>query len=213
MIRNYIDAYFERPDPVTQQFLHKATVITDLSQGRLDELLLKAICASGLRSLSPGNRDTTANLWMREVQGTLMASIGGQSITQLQTLMLFIRHRYETGVIRDVWMLLPTAARIAFTKRLNYEHPNMDPIQQESLRRIMWSIFNLDRILCGGLEDLVVCPPERIHIRLPSRNNIFERGLPSKAPYLAAHESDDLSEMDASSYAIRLSLIREKVLR
>jgi hypothetical protein len=49
---------------------------------------------------------------------------------------------------------------------------------------MMWSIWLLDRLFASGIDDLVTCATERMHVRLPCHDHTFERGLPSKAEFL-----------------------------
>lgn len=227
-IRTFLDAFFDGPtDASSLPFLHKATILSHWLDNTLDETLLLAITASGMH-LAPelmAESTTTAEKLMTRVHTTLLRNIGSQSTAQLQTLMLLIRYRFAVGAVTDVWVLLSIAARIAFTRRLNHENISIDPTEQEGLRRLVWSIFYLDKVLSGGVDDLVVCPQERMHIRLPSSDHAFQYGLPSQAGYLCdgqipsrsqgipGRQVDELAGgMDAVSYTIRLQALRERVL-
>ncbi|KAH8895356.1 hypothetical protein GQ53DRAFT_50145 [Thozetella sp. PMI_491] len=150
---------------------------------------------------------------MQEVQQILLSNVGRQSVLQLQTLMILVCYRFATDHIKDVWMLLAIAARIAFTRRLNHEQPSLDPTVQESLRRLMWLIFWLDKLFSGGVDDLVVCPTEQMHIRLPSNDYDFECGLSSISPYLTLLDGDNSSRASLLAFNIRLYHIRERILR
>ncbi|KAK8119891.1 uncharacterized protein PG998_004517 [Apiospora kogelbergensis] len=227
-IRTFLDAFFDGPtDASSLPFLHKATILSHWLDSTLDETLLLAITASGMH-LAPelmAESATTAEKLMARVHTTLLRNIGSQSTAQLQTLMLLVRYRFAVGAVTDVWVLLSIAARIAFTRRLNHENQSIDPTEQEGLRRLVWSIFYLDKVLSGGVDDLVVCPQERMHIRLPSSDHAFQYGLPSQAGYLCdgqipsrsqgipGRQVDELAGgMDAVSYTIRLQALRERVL-
>lgn len=149
-VRDHVHAYFDQGDFIDCMFLHRATVLAEWSQGTLEGNLLKAICAMGIR-LSRLEDTPTARAWMDEVQQSLMSRIGDTTLPNLQALMLVVHFRSTLEFTGDVWVLLSVAARVAFTKRLNYERPAGDAVRQESLRRLMWSIYRFDSIFSGGL--------------------------------------------------------------
>ncbi|CAI6088099.1 unnamed protein product [Clonostachys chloroleuca] len=121
---------------------------------------------SSRSTVSVLHKATILTDWTR---GTLDPTLLRIIVTTVQ----YWRHGYaggsaEAGDNIEVWNLLPIASRMIFTLGLNQEKENFSPVTQECRRRLVWSIFHLDRKFSGGLEDLAVCPPERIHIRLPS---------------------------------------------
>ncbi|KAH8200176.1 hypothetical protein TruAng_005688 [Truncatella angustata] len=97
--------------------------------------------------------------------------------------------------------------------RLNYEHHGIEPAKQESQRRLLWAIYQLDRMLSGGVEDLAVCPVERMHIRLPCDDHSFHRDIPSRAPRLNDYEHSDALSVGILAYHIRLNATRDRILR
>ncbi|KAG9499291.1 hypothetical protein J7337_010111 [Fusarium musae] len=137
--------------------IHSLTFKKEWSQGKLEKTLLKAICASALR-LAPTYRSESsqAHNWMKQVQHELVNHMGDMSVPKMQALMLVIKFLFSMRFTGDVWVLLSIASRVAFTKRLNYERPAIDPVRQECLRRLMWSIYVVDKIFSGGIEDLTV---------------------------------------------------------
>ncbi|KAF5702757.1 hypothetical protein FMUND_13312 [Fusarium mundagurra] len=212
-IRQYLDTYFDKSDIADCVFLHRATTIAEWSQGKLEKPLLKAICASALR-LAPAYHSETspAHNWMKQVQHELVNHMGDMSVPKLQALMLVIKFLFSMRFTGDVWVLLSIASRVAFTKRLNYERPAIDPVKQECLRRLMWSTYVVDKIFSGGIEDLTVCPTQRMHIRLPSSNHNFQLGSRSKAPFLRSKNESD-TDLNVLAYLMRLYDIRDRVLR
>ncbi|KAF5542086.1 hypothetical protein FNAPI_10070 [Fusarium napiforme] len=211
-IRHYLDTYFDKSDIADCLFLHRATTIAEWSQGKLEKTLLKAICASALR-LAPTYRSESspAHDWMKQVQHDLVNHMGDMSVPKLQALMLVIKFLFSMRFTGDVWVLLSIASRVAFTKRLNYERPAIDPVKQECLRRLMWSIYVVDKLFSGGIEDLTVCPTQRMHIRLPSSHHNFQLGSRSKAPFLRSKNESD-TDLNVLAYLMRLYDIRDRVL-
>ncbi|KAI1015989.1 hypothetical protein LB504_009242 [Fusarium proliferatum] len=213
IIRQYLDTYFDKSDIADCVFLHKASTIAEWSQGKLEKTLLKAICASALR-LAPTyhSESSPAHNWIKQVQHELVNQMGDMSVPKLQALMLVIKFLFSMRFTGDVWVLLSIASRVAFTKRLNYERPAIDPVKQECLRRLMWSIYSVDKIFSGGIEDLTVCPTQRMHIRLPCSHHNFQLGSRSKAPFLRSKNEND-TDLNVLAYLMRLYDIRDRVLR
>ncbi|KAF5549054.1 hypothetical protein FMEXI_4396 [Fusarium mexicanum] len=211
-IRQYLDIYFDKSDIADCVFLHRATTIAEWSQGKLEKTLLKAICASALR-LAPTyhTESSPAHNWIKQVQHELVNHMGDMSVPKLQALMLVIKFLFSMRFTGDVWVLLSIASRVAFTKRLNYERPAIDPVKQECLRRLMWSTYVVDKVFSGGIEDLTVCPTQRMHIRLPSSHHNFQLGSRSKAPFLRSNNDND-TDLNVLAYLMRLYDIRDRVL-
>ncbi|KAI1019063.1 hypothetical protein LB503_009193, partial [Fusarium chuoi] len=183
-IRQYLDTYFDKSDIADCVFLHRATTIAEWSQGKLEKTLLKAICASALRLAPTYHSETSpAHNWIKQVQQELVNHMGDMSVPKLQALMLVIKFLFSMRFTGDVWVLLSIASRVAFTKRLNYERPAIDPVKQECLRRLMWSIYVVDKIFSGGIEDLTWSqsisqqgPASSLDLELTS----FEESLPDE---------------------------------
>jgi hypothetical protein len=208
----YIQAYFDNTKSASCVFLHRPTLLSKWSQGALDPTLLKALCAAG-RRFQEGVDDDLVQSWMREAQSIILGHLNKFSVSRLQALVLVIQFHLQTGNTAEAWNLMSLAARFAFTLRLNYERPNLDSITQESHRRLFWAIYLLDRLFASGIEDLSLCPMERIYIRLPCDDRSFERGIVSRAEYHKHEEGAERSIMDPLSYLIRLYEYREKILR
>ncbi|RTE78290.1 hypothetical protein BHE90_007206 [Fusarium euwallaceae] len=209
-VRQYLDTYFDKANIADCVFLHRGTTIAEWSQGKLDKTLLKAICAAGLRH-TPAYHPM-AYSWMKQVQNELAGHLGDMSIPKLQALMLAVKFLSSLRFTGDVWVLISIAARVAFTKRLNYERPSMDPVKQECLRRLMWSIYATDKVFSGGIEDLTVCPTQRMHIRLPSSYHNFQLGLQSRSSFLRSKGETD-TDVNSLACLMRLYDIRDRVLR
>lgn len=227
-----IKAFFRSSadSPAVIQFLHRSSVLADWSQGRLDVTLAATLCALGRLSASeatpsfPGQRKSRedevgardARAWLGEAQKAVVERSRTATLVQLQTLILIMQHCVMSGDVMDAWSLVALGARLAFTLRLNYELPGWDhdPVAQETRRRMIWSIWLIDRLLAGGIEDLVVCPTERIHVRLPCDDYTFQRGVTSRAGRLTCPVSQvDDTGQDTLGYYLRLLESRHQILR
>lgn len=212
-IRGYIDAYFETTSRSSVAILHKPTMLADWNAARLDPVLLKAVVATGRYRAEPRDGQAMARLWMREIQSEVLSHLARNSVTQLQILVLLVRFRFVAADYAEAWNLLPLAARLAFTMRLNHEQESLrDSVAQETRRRLVWAIYQMDRSFCGGIDDLAVCPTGRMHIRLPCDEQSFQRGGQSRAGFLVDDGPQDGVGMDMYAFQLRLFLIRERVL-
>jgi hypothetical protein len=211
-VRGCIQAYFDHTKSASCVFLHRPTVLSKWSQGKLDPILLKALYAAG-RRFKEGVDDNAVQSLMRDARSAVLAHLNKFSVSRLQALVLVIQFHLQTGDTVEAWNLMSLAARFAFTLRLNYERPDLDPVTQESHRRLFWAIYLLDRLFSSGIEDLSLCPLERIHIRLPCDDRSFERGIASRAEYFKQDEAPERCIMDPLAYLIRLYECRENILR
>lgn len=152
---------------------------------------------------------------MQQLQGSLLLHLDIFNLPRLQAIVLLVELHLSVGNSTDGWTLLAVAARMAFTMKLNYERPELDAVLRETRRRLMWQIFILDRTLSGGLDDLSVCPVERLcELQLPCQDRMFERGIPSRTQTLIPEQDLESSrDMDILAYLIRLYHIRHKILR
>lgn len=164
--------------------------------------------------LTPGYdpESSPAQTWIKQVQNDLTNQLGDISVARLQSLMLVIEFLFSMQFTGDVWVLVSIASRIAFTKRLNYERPAIDAVKQECLRRLMWYIYRIDKVFSGGIEDLTVCPTQRMHIRLPSSQHNFQLGSRSKAPFLRSKDEGG-TDLNVLAFLMRFYDIRDRVLR
>ncbi|KAL4932195.1 Zn(II)2Cys6 transcription factor [Aspergillus undulatus] len=216
--RGYIDVYFNSANKTAPVFLHKPSILVQWRQGELDPNLLKCIVAFGLflSDTRPEAR-TTARAWIQEVQDDTFRRIGRQSVPHLRILVILLRFRFQAGNFSDAWTMLSIAARSVFTMRLNHEHipeeSELGYADQESNRRLVWAIYHLDRLFSGGLEELTVCPIERMRIRLPCDERSFELGIPSKAGFI--NDGCNLGDggIDVHAFKIRLLAIRDRILK
>ncbi|CAG9945191.1 unnamed protein product [Clonostachys rosea f. rosea IK726] len=213
-IRGYLDDYFEESSRSTVSVLHKATILTDWTRGILDPTLLKIIITT-VQYRRQGYAGGTAEVRqsMDHVQQDVLLEWSRYNLTLLQVLVLLAQLRFQAGDNIEVWNLLPIAARMIFTLGLNQEKEHSNAVIQECRRRLVWSIFHLDRKFSGGLEDLAVCSPERIHIRLPCDQHTFQRGAISRAAFLMDGVVEDGTGVDIYAFWLRLLVTRDRVLR
>lgn len=162
--------------------------------------------------MSPEEAYLTPLRWVDEIQTELVARIGDISVPKLHALVIVVTFHSTLKFTGDIWVLLSIAARVAFTKRLNYERSAVDSITQECLRRLMWSIYRLDKVFSGGIEDLTVCPINRLHMRLPNSHHNFQLGLRSSVQFLR-HMDEGSTDMNILAYLMRMYDLRDRIFR
>ncbi|KAI9148982.1 DNA mismatch repair protein msh-2 [Paramyrothecium foliicola] len=217
LVKKYMNAYFDSLEYKDWPILHRATTTIDWQQGVLDPNLTRIICASGIRALclhyNMERSLEVAHQWAQEAQAHVLQRFEHLRVSDLQVLILVIRLRFTVSPTQGIWVLLSLVARMVFTKGLNYEIPSDDPIRQECLRRLMWAVYDLDKIYCGGIEDLTLCPTHRMHIRLPNNDSGFQRGLRSRSQFLGETRDHGDAFMDTLAYRMKLLDIRDRILR
>ncbi|EXJ82269.1 hypothetical protein A1O3_06082 [Capronia epimyces CBS 606.96] len=218
VMRKIFDAFFEHIYPIPVfSFLHRASLLQLYQSGRADQGLLFAIIAlTVLLTDVDAETGVSASRYMDFAQGPVLQQLERPSVTKLQVLVLAIRFR---GLIRQramAFMLLPTATRMAYILRLNYENPERSAVARESNRRLMWSVFTLDGMMSGGLPDFRLCAPETLHIQLPCNEENFELGVDETTPDLETSQSAS-GQFPANTglvaLYIRISWMRSRILQ
>lgn len=222
MVQNYINTFFTLIYPTSfLGFFHQATFLREWHTKTIDLGLLKAVCAcSSHFSAEEGRNDEQCTIWIQEIETDALQNIGHFSIVRLQILLLLIFYHFRFRRSSKVWMFSAIAARLAYAKRLNHENDSLPQVIQESRRRLMWSIFIIDKFYSGGVPELTLCAPEDMHIRLPCNERSFDFGIASNAPHLAEKEQmstkslcNESEDMGVLAYYIRLLSIRHRILR
>ncbi|CAI7660908.1 unnamed protein product [Penicillium pancosmium] len=136
-------------------------------------------------------------------------------IENLQILLLLICWYSLDRKISNMWTSSAMAARIAYGMRLNYESTDPVPfISKEARRRIMWSIFMLDKFNSGGFAELTLCNASTMHLNLPCEERNFELDIPTTTATLTPTFSSGTLEsgIGLMGHMSRLVKIRHDVL-
>ncbi|RNJ55318.1 hypothetical protein D7B24_008748 [Verticillium nonalfalfae] len=168
-----VDAFFENIYPLpSYAFLHPETTKRRCRDAQVHRALASAVCA--IAALHMGRDRQLASRWIQGAEQSIWLHLGSPTIPRLQTLLLIIHFRMETGAFQRAFMLTATAARFATAMRLNYERPDLDPISREVRRRIVWSLKIMERYFSIGLPEFELCPIESIYLEFPSPEEQFE---------------------------------------
>lgn len=215
IVRLYIDAYFEHISPLFENgFLHREIFLRAWASGKVDPALLKAVCSASAEFVpSESTTSTRRENWRSQAEAYIWSNIGQPSMTVLQVLVLVISQNFALSRFPTLQPLLGIAAKMAFLLRLNHENAKLSNTGREIRRRVMWSIFILERKLAGGQSDLISCRQDMIHIQLPSNEKDFELGILTRTGTLVPEDVDEPSSMGTRAYFCRLSNIRHEVLQ
>ncbi|KAI4726612.1 hypothetical protein E4T49_05630 [Aureobasidium sp. EXF-10728] len=200
-------------------FLHQPTFLRQWHTHTVNVSLLKVVCGCALRVFSTTQEDSErAAQWIHEAELDALQNLGDLTVPRLQalTLLAFFEFTYHVHSTKAL-MLLGLAARLAFTKRLNYENATLSVVEQESRRRLMWSVFVLDKFCSGGVDELTLVPAEHMEIRLPTIERAFGFGQRTDTEVLRPRVEDGVpisnaKGMDEFAYTVRLlDLLRNKI--
>ena len=197
--------------------LHRPTTLSGWRKGTIDPTLLKVIASIGmLESTSDADSGSTlrqARHCIQEVQDDILRHVGRQTITQLSILVVLLRFRFDVGDFAEAWNLVSIASRLIFTLRLNHEHESLDIHTRETVRRLVWTVYDIDRKCSGGIDYLTVCPVDMMYIRLPCDEGSFNMGIESKLPFLEDRTTNMCSGLSAHSCKLKLLATRDRILR
>lgn len=198
----HVDAYFEHFHSLsTNAFLHRATFVKSLSQGKVSQVVLLAVCTTASRYINQGgeasvHRDGSelAANWFREA--TFLLHDSGQiCFDNTVAALILARHAIQAGRYGQAWNLIAIANRQAVALGLHNETPHrhgvtqnappteMSWIEAEIRRRVMWACYCCDRIMSTGIREFTLCPSEAINLPLPAESSHFNLDIPTRTPF------------------------------
>ncbi|KAJ5856030.1 uncharacterized protein N7529_009974 [Penicillium soppii] len=217
VIRLYVDAYFEHIAPLCENgFIHRAIFLRAWTSGTVDPALLKAVCsASAAFMCTEPCTIEFREKWRTEAEAYVWSNIGRPSMAVLQVLVVVISQNCALSRFLALQPMLGIAAKMAYMLRLNHENPQLSSIAREIRRRVMWSIFILDKRLAAGQPDLISCPKELMHIQLPSNERNFELAISARTGNLlpAQIDENDSTSLGTRAFFCKLSNIRHEILQ
>ncbi|KAI9642458.1 hypothetical protein NHQ30_009263 [Ciborinia camelliae] len=110
--------------------------------------------------------------------------------------------------------LTAVAAKMTFVLGLNYENNSLSTLVRECRRRLMWSIFHIERLSAGGFPELLVCPSHSMHIQLPCSEKDFDLVIPGETAPLISTRNNEAESMHLGlrTFYFRISDIRHRIL-
>lgn len=181
----------------------------------MNPALVKVMCASSIAFVSKDDKSrATAQKWMNEAERYAWQELSRPSVVFLEILLVNIFYRIEHREYFKSQALIAVAAKTAFVLGLNYENKGLSTLVRECRRRLMWSIFHVDRLSAGGNLELLVCPSQSIHIQLPCSEKDFDLGIPGETAPLISTRSNESESMHLGlrTFYFRISDIRHRIL-
>jgi hypothetical protein len=122
-------------------------------------------------------------------------------------------YNFLNGSFAKVWIFggIPTRLMLGMQVNWDIQPRNRTFIQQESLRRVAWQIFNMDRLLAGGFDEYVACRAENMKIRLPCDEAAFRENRQVTSERLHDKPGKTHSEMGLAGYQLRVIDIRHRI--
>jgi hypothetical protein len=213
----HINAYLEYINPIpAYSFIHKPSFLRKFHHDKLDSIFLGCVCGIASRFLERDNpRQDYVSEWLKEVEGQMWPRMAEMKIENLQILLLLICWYSLDRKISNMWTSSAMAARIAYGMRLNCESTNPMPfISKEVRRRMMWSIFMLDKFYSGGFAELTLSNVSTMHLNLPCDERNFELDIPTTTATLTPTSPSGTLEsgIGLMGHMSRLVKIRHEVL-
>ncbi|KAI5802050.1 fungal-specific transcription factor domain-containing protein [Pyronema domesticum] len=188
LMQRLVEIFFERVNGKPYTLFHERMFRQDWQEGRVPSYVLDTICAVSVRYASAHELGTkTAHQYCEEFAARARRNVDSDEPTleHLQSLLLLSMTYYAMGYGKKSFMQMGSAIRMTLALDLHRElpptHPST-PLQREIRRRVFWTCYMMDRFtVCGSVR-----PPSfsdrSIHLRLPSTEDSFLRGIPSEAP-------------------------------
>lgn len=215
LVLRVFEAFFQHIHPIpVYSFFHKASLVERFESNSLDRALVLALTATTCELLDMGERlKAQSSQWMSQAEALVMQDLGKLSVIKVQCLLLLVKHHTRQNRLGIALMLHALAARAAYAIGLNYEAEHLGFLARESRRRLMWSLYIIDRRLAGGISDFALFADTSIHIQLPCHERNFEFDLQQDTESLQYTLGQPFSENIGSlGIYIRLMWFRHRIL-
>ncbi|KAH7162379.1 fungal transcriptional regulatory protein [Dactylonectria estremocensis] len=215
VIMKHMDAYFEYIYYMPcMGFFRRNTVYQEIQDGTFDPATAAAMCAVTSLFVNPGEAGRVFSMKCSEqVELYVFHSIFRFAEEVLILYALNGYHNFLHGHLAKVWQCFGIATRLMIGLQVNWDVRPRDRsfAHQETMRRIVWQFFYLDRLLAGGYEEYIGCRDEIMKIRLPCSEEAFRADRAVIVERL--HEKPKgKGNMGIHGYQLRLIDIRHRVL-
>ncbi|KAH7170282.1 fungal transcriptional regulatory protein [Dactylonectria macrodidyma] len=215
IIMKHMDAYFQYIYYMPcMGFFRRNTVYQEIQDGTFDPATAAAMCAVTSLFVNPGEAGRVFSMKCSEqVELYVFHSIFRFAEKVLILYALNGYHNFLHGHLAKVWQCFGIATRLMLGLQVNWDIRPRDRsfAHQETMRRIVWQFFYLDRLLAGGYEEYIGCRDEIMKIRLPCSEEAFKADRAVIVERL--HEkSKSKGNMGIHGYQLRLIDIRHRVL-
>ncbi|PHH69229.1 hypothetical protein CDD82_7905 [Ophiocordyceps australis] len=215
LVLRHLDAYMNNVYWLPcQGFIHPEFTYLDIQEGTLDPVHAAGICAVASSFVNPSE----AGRQFGQKCSTLLELYLFQNVYTFSDnlLILFalnITFNVVQGSFAKVWQCFGIASRLMLGLRINWHvlPRGRSFIQQESLRRIGWHFFHMDRMLAGGYEEYICCRAENMKIPLPCDETSYRNNHPVVAERLYDKPGKSPSTINLHAYQMRLVDLRHRI--
>ncbi|KAL4758126.1 uncharacterized protein BDW70DRAFT_162898 [Aspergillus foveolatus] len=199
-----IDRFFRHLYPVPAfAFLHEPSIRRQFQEATLDQILALALLAVvNVFFCSESAILQACRSWVQQVEDELWEHLHEPSVRRVQCLLLAVHYHVQSGSFSRAYMLAGIAARSATALRLNYERPELEPVAQETRRRVLWALTSIDGHFSVGLPEYEAMPYAIVYKQLPGPEEEFT-GLQPESP----------SHPNLLAACIQISKIQRDVMR
>lgn len=215
ILLKHVDAYMDNMYWLPcQGFLHPETTYREIQEGLFDPVVAAAVC--GITSVFISPSDSGGEFGVKcsaYVEMYLFHNVYRFSDDLLVLFSLSITFNLIRGEFAKVWQSFGVASRLMLGLRVNWDvlPRNQSFAQQESLRRIAWQLFYLDRMLAGGYDEYISCCAENMKIALPCSEAAYRENRAISAERLYDKPGGHPSTINIHAYQLRLIDLRHRI--
>lgn len=118
------------------------------------------------------------------------------------------------GSFAKVWNCFGMLSRLMIGMQVNWEghSSNSDSfMQEETIRRMVWQVFSMDRLLAGGYEEYIACRVENMTIRLPCIESAYRQNTRVLTDRLSDIPQANLPVLGLHGWQIRATDLRHRI--
>lgn len=207
------NAFFQHVYPVqANAFVRRADLYSEIQTGKVDTILLKAICAVAFRyttraDTSHPDGGAQAAQWADEARSGLMLDADRFARSKIAAILLLIWHDNNSGRYGSAWLLIALASRMVVALGLASESvPETPWIEQERGKRLAWAVYAQDNLGAGGVAEYSTCPSDPSEV--PCSERYFALGI---APPVTSENS--IGDHSIQAHFLKLLVLRKRILR
>ncbi|KAI5465538.1 hypothetical protein BGZ63DRAFT_107242 [Mariannaea sp. PMI_226] len=216
-ITRHMDVYFEYIYYMPcMGFFRRNKVYQDVQDGNFPPATAAAMCAITSLFVNPCEAGRVfAMKCSNDVDLYIFRGISRFDERMMILYALNCYHNFLHGHLAKVWQGFGIAARLMVGLQVNWDVRSRDRpfAEQEMMRRVVWQLFYLDRLLAGGYDEYIVCREDIMKIRLPCREEDFKEDRPVVVERLNEKPGKDaIGNMGIHGYQLRLIALRHRIL-
>lgn len=149
-----------------------------------------------------------------QVEAYLVRSIDRFSEESLMLTTLNTLFNLFLGSYARVWTCLGIGSRVMVGLQANWDsgiYHGRPWIEQESLRRLVWQNFYMDRLLAGGYDEYLANRNDSWKLRLPCAEEAYRENRPVIAGRLHDDPPKHLENVGLHAWQLRLCDLRHRI--